>query len=165
MPSRNRILHVRATTKRFISEAALGASLCAACGCAALSRDVQKDGAVRLESAPSEIASFSRIHVYEDDGNLVVYGKVGRKAGVTGRVEASVRVLVRFPDGSTLEATKRAFPPYLPIRRSRKSNFTVRFDGLPPAGTIVRIECPPSTPSTVPASSPVARLYNEELHI
>lgn len=111
---------------------------------------------------PSEIASVSHIRVYEDDGDLVVYGKVGRKAGVEGRVDAIVRVIVQHPDGRALEATKPAFPPYLPIRRSRKSNFTVRFDGLPPAGTIVRIECPPSMPSTVPASSPVGRLNNKE---
>lgn len=163
MPSRNGILHVRATG-RFISGAAFGASLCAAYGCAALSRDLQKEGVVRLEPTPSEIASFSRLRVYEDEGNLVVYGKVGRKAGVKGRVEASVRVLVRFPDGTTLEATKRAFPPYLPIRRSRKSNFTVRFDGLPPGGTIVRIECRPIAPFTSPASLPSLR-NNKERHL
>lgn len=144
---------------------AFGATLCAGYGCAELSRDLGSGGAVRLEPAPSEIASVSRLRVYEDDGDLVVYGKVGRKAGVTGRVDAVVRVIVQLPDGRTLEGTKRAFPPYLPIRRSRKSNFTVRFDGLPPAGTIVRIECPPITPSTVPASSPVARFNNKELHL
>lgn len=150
------MFRVRATG-RIISGAAFGASFCAAYGCAALSRDLQKEGAVRLQPAPSEIASFSRLHVYEDEGDLVVYGKVGRKAGVKGRVDAIVRVIVQLPDGSTLEATKRAFPPYLPIRRSRKSNFTVRFDGVPPNGTNVRIECPPTSPSTSPASSSVAR--------
>lgn len=162
MTSRSRILHVRATGC-LVSGVAFGASLCGGYGCAALSRDLQKECAVRLEPAPSDIASVSHLRVYEDDGDLVVYGKVGRKAGVKGRIEASVRVLVQFPNGRVLEATKRAFPPYLPIRRSRKSNFTVRFDGLPPAGTIVRIECPPSTPSTAPASSPVARLNYKEL--
>lgn len=130
--------------------------MCTGFGCAALSRDPLSGGAVRLELAPSDIASFSRLRVYEDEGNLVVYGKVGRKAGVKGRVDAIVRVVVQLPDGGTLEATKRAFPAHLPIRRSRKSNFTVRFDGLPPAGTIVHIECPPTGPSTAPASSPVA---------
>lgn len=165
MASRNFILHLR-STGCLVSSVAFGASLCCAVyGCTALSRDLQKEGAVRLEPAPSEIAIVSHLRVYEDDGDLVVYGKVGRKAGVKGRVEANVRVLVRLRDGSTLETTKRAFPPFLPIRRSRKSNFTVRFSGLPPAGTIVRIECPPGMPSTAPSSSPVARTYDKELHI
>ena len=124
---------------------------CIESGCAALTGDLLSEGTVRLEDAPSETASLSRVLVYEDDGDLVVYGKVSRRAGVKGRVDATVRVIVRCPDGRTLEETKRAFPPYLPIRRSRKSNFTVRFQGIPPAGAVVRIECPPipaRTPST-----------------
>lgn len=126
-----------------MSVAALGTLLGAGPGCAGLGRDLARDGVVRLEIAPSEKAVFSRVRVYEDDGDLVVYGKVGRQAGVKGRVDAKIRVVAHFPDGRTLERTTRAFPPHLPIRRSRKSNFTVRFEGQPPSGTVVRIEFPP----------------------
>lgn len=135
---------------------------CIGLGCAALSRDLQSEGAVRLELAPSEIARVSRVRVYGDDGDFFVYGQIARKAGVTGREDATVRVVVRFPDGRMVEATKRAFPPYLPIRRSRKSNFSVRFPGLPPAGTVVRVECPPVPVSTPACSSPAIVFQGKE---
>lgn len=63
-----------------------------------------------------------------------------------------IRVILSYPDGRKLEETERVFPPYLPIKRSRKSNLTVRFPGLPPVGAVVRIECPP-IPAGAPASS------------
>lgn len=85
--------------------------------------------------------------MYEDRGDLVVYGKIGRRGGVRGRVEAMVRVTLHHPDGRSLEEAARAIPPNLPIRRSRKSNFSVRFRGLPPEGSVVRIECTPGSPS------------------
>lgn len=138
---------------------------CVSHGCAVFERELVREGLIRLDKVPSDIARLLRVRVYEDNGDLVVYGNVSRKAGVQGRVDAIVRVLLQLPDGRTLEETERAFPPYLPIRRSRKSNFTVRFDGLPPAGTIVRLECPPNTPSTAPASSSVAWFSDREMHL
>jgi len=132
-------------------------------GCAALELDLINEGAVRLEEASSDTASLSRVRIYQDDGALVVYGKLGRKAGVTGRVDAVVRVLVRLPDGRTVVETKRAFPPYLPIRRNRHSNFTVRFRELPPIGAVVRIECPPMPASGKVSSSPVTLIQCKEI--
>lgn len=161
MASRNRTLQVRAIG-RFVSEVAFGASLCAGYGCAALDRDLQKDGAVRLELAPSEIATVSRVRVYEDEGDLIVYGKIGRKAGVKGRMDAMVRVIIQYPDGRTLEETKRAFPPHLPIKSSRKSNFTVHFPGLPANGARVRIECPTES-ARAPVSLPTVASQETEL--
>lgn len=131
------------------------------CGCAVWESDLVSDGTIRLEELPSVTARLSRVRVYEDGGDLAVYGKIGRRAGVKGRVEAMIRVILSYPDGRTLEETKRAFPPYLPIRRSRKSNFMVRFPGLPPAGAVVRIECPP-IPASAPASSSPAVLFQDK---
>lgn len=128
-----------------------GALACVAAGCAALDGNLLSEGAVRLEVAPSETASLSRVRVYEEDGDLFVYGKIGRRAGVKGRVDATVRVIVRLPDGRAVEETTRAFPPYLPVRRSRKSNFTVRFQGTPPTGAVVRIESPPASANSAQA--------------
>lgn len=130
-------------------------------GCAALDKNLVSDGTVRLEEVPSDTARLSRVRVYEDDGDLIVYEKIGRQAGVKGRVDAMVRVILNYPDGRTLQETKRAFPPYLPIRRSRKSNFSVRFPGLPPAGTVVRIECPP-VPVSAPAFSSPAIVFQDK---
>lgn len=131
--------------------------------CAPLENDWVRAGTVRLEEAWSHTARLSRVRVYEDDGDLIVYGKVGRKAGVEGRVDAIVRVVVQLPDGRRLEETKRAFPPYLPIRRSRKSNFTVRFPELPRAGAVVRIECPPMPTNAPASSSPVTLIHDKEM--
>lgn len=161
MASRRRLLRAH-VTGRLAAKVMFGVYLCTGSGCAALSRDLQNEGAVRLELAPSEIASVSRVRVYEDGGDLAVYGKIGRRAGVKGRVAAMVRVILSYPNGGTFEETKRAFPPNLPIRRSRKSNFSVRFPGLPPAGTVVRIECPPVPVSTPAFSSPAIVFQDKE---
>ncbi len=148
-----------------MSSMLFGTLVCIGSGCAALNRDLLSEGKVRLEEAPSETASLSRVRVYEDDGAVTVYGKVGRRAGVKGRVDAAVRVIVRFPDGRTFEKTARAFPPQLPIRRSRKSNFTARFQGLPPAGAVVRIECLPMTTGTATTSSSLVSFQDKEMHL
>lgn len=160
MASHWRLLRTR-VTERLAAKVMFGVFLCTGSGCAALSRDLQNERAVRLELVPSEIASVSLVRVYEERGDLAVYGKIGRRAAVKGRVEAMVRVILSYPDGRTLEQTKRAFPPHLPIRRSRKSNFTVRFSGLPPAGTVVRIECPP-VPVSAPAFSSLAIVFQDK---
>lgn len=134
-------------------------------GCALLKKDLVSAGTVWLEEAPSDVAKLSRVHVYIDDAELVVYGRLGRKPGVNGHIDATVRVIVRFPDGSKQEKTTRAFPKYLPIRRSRSSYFNVRFDGLPPAGTIVRVECPPTPSREATFSSPIASFKEKEKRI
>lgn len=139
-----------------------GAALFLGCSCSVLEKDWVSDGTIRLEEAPSDMARLSRVRVYAEGGDLIVYGKIGQRVGVRGRVEAMVRVTLRYPDGRTLEETKRAFPPYLPKRRSRKSNFSVRFPGLPPAGTVVRIECPPVPVSTPAFSSPAIVFQDKE---
>lgn len=108
-----------------------------------MQRDLLAEGRVHLEVVASDTAQLSRVRVYEDRGDMVVYGKIGRRVGVKGRVEAMARVILHLPNGESLEETAHAFPPHLPIRRSRKSNFSVRFRGLPPEGSVVRIECMP----------------------
>lgn len=163
MASRKRC--VDSARQRSVSVVAFGTITCIVSGCALLQKDLVNAGTIQLQEAPSDIARLSRIRVYEDDGDLVVYGKVGRKADVKGRVDATVRVVVRFPDGRTLEVTSRAFPRYLPIRRSRKSNFTVRFHALPPTGTVVRIECPPVTNREATSLSPGASFQKKEIHL
>lgn len=140
-----------------------GAAMCMGSGCALFQKDLVSAGTIQLEEASSDIARLFRVRVYQDDGDWAVYGKVGRKAGVKGRVDATVRVMVRFPDGGTLEEQARAFPPYVPIRRSRGSNFTVRFRGLPPTGTVVRIEPPSITSREAPAS--VGSFQNKEIRL
>lgn len=130
-------------------------------GCAALETALVSDLTIRLEQPPCDLASLTRIRLYEDGGDFVVYGKMGRRKGVSGRVEAQVRMNLRYPDGCTFDETKRAFPPYLPKRRSRKSNFSVRFSGLPPAGTVIRIECPP-IPVSAPAFSSLAIVFQDK---
>jgi len=132
-------------------------------GCAALERDGVVDGTVRFEDASSDTTSLSRDRIYQDNGAFVVYGKPARKAGLTGRVDAIVRGLLRLPDGRTVEKTKRAFPPYPPIRRNRHSNFAVRFRELPPIGLVVRIECPPIPASAPVSSSPVTFIQCKEI--
>ena len=163
MASRRRLLRA-SLTGRLAAKVMFGVFLCTGSGCAALSRDLQNEGAVRLELTPSEIASVSRVRVYEDGGDLAVYGKIGRRAGVKGRVEAMISVILSYPDGRTLEETKRAFPPHLPKRRSRKSNFSVRFPDLPPAGTVVRIDCPPVPVSAPAFLPPVFEFQDKESH-
>lgn len=134
-------------------------------GCALLKKDLVRAGTIRLEEARSDVARLSRVHVCMDDGELVVYGKLGRKPDVDGRIDGTVRVVVRFPDGRTLEETTRAIPRYLPIRRSRKSNFTVRFQALWPTGAVVWIECPPMTTGPSSASSSLVSFHVEEMRL
>ncbi|QDV90750.1 hypothetical protein RAS2_18330 [Phycisphaerae bacterium RAS2] len=118
-----------------------------------MQRDLLAEGRVHLEEVASDTAQLSRVRVYEDRGDMVVYGKIGRRVGVKGRVEAMARVILHLPNGESLEETARAFPPRLPIRRSRKSNFSVRFHGLPPEGSVVRIECMPRPSDTATQTS------------
>lgn len=51
-------------------------------GCAVLESELVSDGTIRLEEVPSDTARLSRVRVYEDGGELAVYGKIGRRADV-----------------------------------------------------------------------------------
>lgn len=154
MTNRNRCVLF---TRRTWTHAALGATLVICSGCATSQRDLLADGVVRVEAPPSETTSLSRVRVYEDGDDWIVYGQLGRKAGVKGRIDAIVHVIVSSPGGRTLEVTTRASPAHLPVRRSRHSNFSVRLLGRPPPRAVIRIERPPISEARTTSTAPSAQ--------
>jgi hypothetical protein len=81
------------------------------------------------------------VHAYEDEDELVIYGKVKRAADnccdtARGRVE----VAVVAPDGLVLDVVSVLYNPRnIPKVRSRSSNFMTRLPYTVPQGFILRI--------------------------
>lgn len=96
-------------------------------GCLSAKTDLLKSGTVAVEPVASNNVTFSRFSVHVDDQVLVIYGKVGRAPGVSGRLEGNVHVMLIDSNGNSLaEECTYTFPKRIPIRRSRRSHFVVR---------------------------------------
>lgn len=109
-------------------------------GCMFGRADLLKGGDAKIDSIASQHVNFSRLAVYTEDDELVVYGKVGRAAGVSGTIEGHVWVTVLDPDGLSSEQHSATYPRKIPIRRSRKSYFVVRFPSIPRFPIFVRVQ-------------------------
>lgn len=104
--------------------------------------------------------------VYEDQGDLVVYGTVQMRS--PGSLGGHVDVSVIGPDGGRLHEAQVAYRPKTTstsgwagrrpsvFHRAHRRNasfgvYAVRFSGLPPAGSVVKVR---HDPSPLPASMP-----------
>lgn len=110
-------------------------------GCALIRKDLLQTGEAVIQPVPSEYVQFSRISVYREQGDLVVYGKIGRRAGVSGPLSGTVLAEALDNQGSTLlAASVSTFPERIPIRRSRHSHFVVRIRETQGVPVLIRVQ-------------------------
>lgn len=96
-------------------------------GCALIRDDLLKTGEAVIEPIASKYVQFSRMSIHREEGELVVYGKVGRRKGVSGPLSGTVLVEVLDNQWSTsYSMSVSTFPERIPIRRSRHSHFVAR---------------------------------------
>lgn len=111
-------------------------------GCASQRTDLLKQGLVSLEPTVSKSFSHSP-DVFEQDGELVVSGKLDRSEAPKG---AHVDVWVISPDGTTLyEASVESRRPRIGGPRgglgtNSPSTYSARFPALPPQGSVVHVK-------------------------
>lgn len=109
-------------------------------GCLMDRVDLVKSGTVRIERAIPKSLSMSAPRVWQDDGEMIVYGQVRRSPSASGIIRGHIDVTVIDRDGKVLQtASRRHFPGDVPTRRWHGSSFTVKFAGVPPPGSTVRV--------------------------
>lgn len=100
------------------------------------------DGAVKLERIPSKCHYYiSYVNVYQNDGELVIYGHVKRRSRIGGG-SGHVDIAIVSPDGKVLERISTLHKPQIILTRkmhTRKSTFEVRLPTIPPTGSKVRV--------------------------
>lgn len=129
------------------------ASLACLTGCASSRTDLVKSGYLSLQ--PTLTASLARApRVYEHDGALVVEGQLDSSETTKG---GHVDVQVDGPDGTVVYNASVNFrrPPMLTAtgprgtrsgsrsRADSHASYSVRFPGLPPTGSVVRVKFDP----------------------
>lgn len=109
-------------------------------GCSVGRTYLDKNGSVRVEREVPETVRLPKLEIYEEDGQMVVYGLAGRSMAATESIVGHVDIIVTGPDAAVIyTASTKHFPRRLPMKKSRESNFSVRFPSVPPQGSTVRV--------------------------
>lgn len=131
---------------------------CILCGCASSRTDLVKTGYLSLQ--PTLTASLSHSpEVYERDGGLVVDGRLESSEIIKG---GHVDIQVIAPDGTVVydaavnhrkPSSHSLIGPKGSLRGPRSSadshaTYSVRFPGLPPEGSVVRVKYDPQPHQT-----------------
>ena len=142
---------MKTTLARLLPSLALGAFLLA--GCASNRTDLVKTGYLSLQ--PTLTASLGHPpEVYEQDGGLVVNGRLDASEATKG---GHVDVQVVGPDGAVVfdasvnyrkPSAQTQTGPRGSVRGPRSpadshATYSVRFPGLPPEGSVVRVKYDP----------------------
>jgi hypothetical protein len=111
-------------------------------GCrSANSVDLIETQQVIPETVASKLVRLVKPSIWTEDGNMVVYGIVHRQTQMNAPLEGHVDVWILSPDGKQsvhLLATPTTLR--IPQKGPRSSSFRARYNGIPPAGSIVRVE-------------------------
>jgi hypothetical protein len=110
-------------------------------GCATSNLTCANEASVLLERILSEDVLISEMHAYEDEDELVIYGKVKRAAdNCCDTTRGWVEIAVVAPDGLVLDVVSVSYKPRnIPKVRSRSSNFMARLPYTVPQGFVLRI--------------------------
>ncbi len=93
-----------------------------------------------IEQLDTDHISFVETDVKLDGDDFIVYGEIKRKS-VNGSHKGHVDVAVKSSDGNLILAGSTNFsPPFGKLRRNLESNFSARFDTVPPEGSVISIK-------------------------
>ncbi len=110
-------------------------------GCATSNLNCTNEASVLFERIPSEDVLISEVHAYEDEDELVIYGKVKRTAdNCCDATRGHVDIAVVAPDGLVLDVISVLYSPRnIPKVRSRSSHFMARLPYTVLQGFVLRI--------------------------
>jgi len=102
---------------------------------------VKQAAVISLERVPTEDVLVSSVEAYEEQGSLVVYGKVKRALGnCCDAAKGHVEIAVIAPDGRVFDVIKVAYSPRnIPKTRSRSSRFEAKLSYIPPRDFTLRV--------------------------
>lgn len=111
------------------------------CGCATDTVAYVKNEPILFERVPSKDAYISEVYAYEEDGELVIYGKVKRTAAsCCDPVRGYVDIALVDPEGFVLDAANTMYTPRnIPKVRSRSSSFRTTFPHALPDGVTIKV--------------------------
>jgi len=131
--------------KELISSAvgiALVLSVVFLAGCGANRVDLIDSGSLNLEKETSGKVYIAWSDVYEDEKGFIVTGVLRRRDRVGLPIKTHVCVTLLSPDGIVLDEAQSS-EVYVPRRIIGKfrgfKRFRVRFENMPPQGSLVRI--------------------------
>ncbi|HIJ51650.1 MAG TPA: hypothetical protein HPP66_00670 [Planctomycetes bacterium] len=111
-------------------------------GCGANRVDLIDSGSLNLEKKASGKVYVAWSDVYEDEKGFVVTGVLRRRDRVGLPIKTEVCVTLLSPDGTVLDEAHSS-EVYVPRRIIGKfrgfKRFRVRFENMPPEGSLVRI--------------------------
>jgi len=110
-------------------------------GCASsiMEVDLVSRGAVKVDRTDSDLIDLSPPSVHRDGNVLIVSGTVTRKPGVDGPIPGELQILFLSDGGAVLDELWPTWQPdEIPVDGNRQSSYEVRYEWLPPEGTIVR---------------------------
>ena len=109
-------------------------------GCVASQNDLVRSGRITVQREQSELFDVLMPSVSRDGDSMVVSGRLLRRTQDMGPLPGHLDIAVLSTDGRLLkEATANWFPISVPLHGPRDASYTVRFSGLPPEGSVVRI--------------------------
>ncbi len=127
-------------SKFLIKMAAISAAILIS-GCTTNSQNHADQASVFFECIPTKNVVIRQVHAIEDEGELVIYGKVKRTINnccdaTRGRVD----IHLVGPDDSVLDTVSVLYSPRnIPKARSRSSSFTARLPYTIPYGCSLRM--------------------------
>ena len=105
-------------------------------------RDLVDQGVVSLERQHSKKVHIAWSNVRQDGEGIVVSGVLMRHAITSYPIWRHVEVTILAPDGTVLQEARTSdiqVPRRVPGRGFNTKRFEVRFPGIPPRGSLVRI--------------------------
>lgn len=118
---------------------AMAALLCMGCATNRISH--KNHLSVPFELVSSKDACISKAYAYEDDGELVVSGKVKRSINnCCDSTRGHIDIVVLGIEGDVLDVASTMYSPRnIPKTRSRTSHFTARLSNKLPEGATIRL--------------------------
>jgi len=108
-------------------------------GCASHRVNLAENGKIIVERVPSKNIYVSKAHVYQEENELVITGRV-KRSNTSALDGGHVDIAVVSPEGKVLDKVSTSYTPRI-IRRkgSHESLFSARLTMIPPVGTTVRL--------------------------
>ncbi len=109
-------------------------------GCALHRVNLVDNGTVLLELVPSDEGYVSQAHVFQDDDEMLISGKVKRTTHSSAIHQGHVDIAIIAPDGTVVhEVSAPDTPTSLRRRATTKRTFSVRLKIVPAQGTKIRM--------------------------
>jgi len=109
--------------------------------CASSHLNLVENGTVTIERIPYEGCYISKVNAIEDDGELVISGRVKRRS-LLSISRGHIDIAIINSEGKVLKELSTLYTPqYIPAKRihTREARFKVRLPNIPYKGNKIRV--------------------------